>query len=522
MKSLIASKCLTSRPRLSNHQPLFGNTVSLIRYLLKWKHTERVTLTPEGFAYLTIAGFITIGSMIRNINLLILMTGIMFAPLLINWRLAVHRLRTLRGRRQLPSQMNANQMVNIQWSCDNSSGSVPAMNVIIKDRIQRAGEESQTLACEPHLTSTPNTYADLRYFGELRDLFFGRNIDRSLALPNIRFQRLLAGQTDTQSYRVLFPQRGRYWIGPTTINCWFPFGLILSRLYIGQECNVMVGPELGTLNPTWEKRLNSTATGNDSVRRSKATQEDTFYALRRWRSGDSRKNIHWRSTAKQRFPMVKQFVERNNRDFALVLDLFADDEQPQTSQDCEKVLSFAATTILSVKTILEGQAAIAICGKETDIYRSKTISGITTKTMPALSVAAGHQLPAIAEGIVSCLDSVSSGTPIYVVSSREMPVSLQLGLHFQTAQNDAESDDEQRQRMGYLTRRMRTGLPMVRWLSVQSEAFKEIFSMNKTPPNRPSSSDNPVPPNQRKVDPRQAMPSDLAEISEKWMDHAQR
>jgi len=156
--------------------------------------------------------------------------------------------------------------------------------------------------------------------------------------------------------------------------------------------------------------------------------------------------------------MVKQFVERNNRDFALVLDLFADDEQPQTSQDCEKVLSFAATTILSVKTILEGQAAIAIW----------------------------------------------------------------LGLHFQTAQNDAESDDEQRQRMGYLTRRMRTGLPMVRWLSVQSEAFKEIFSMNKTPPNRPSSSDNPVPPNQRKVDPRQAMPSDLAEISEKWMDHAQR
>ena len=70
--------------------------MSLIRYMLKWKHTERVTLTPEGFAYLTIAGFITIGSMIRNINLLILMTGIMFAPLLINWRLAVHRLRTLR------------------------------------------------------------------------------------------------------------------------------------------------------------------------------------------------------------------------------------------------------------------------------------------------------------------------------------------------------------------------------------------------------------------------------------------
>ena len=77
--------------------------MSLFRYIHRRKYYERVALTVEGIAYLTVVSFITIGSVLRNVNLLILMTGIMLAPLFINWRLAVHRARSLRGRRQLPS-----------------------------------------------------------------------------------------------------------------------------------------------------------------------------------------------------------------------------------------------------------------------------------------------------------------------------------------------------------------------------------------------------------------------------------
>ena len=93
--------------------------MSLFRYIRRRKYLERVTLTAEGFAYLTVASFLTIGSVLRNVNLLILMTGIMLAPLFINWRLAVHRVRSLRGRRKLPSRIHANQMVSVQWTCEN-------------------------------------------------------------------------------------------------------------------------------------------------------------------------------------------------------------------------------------------------------------------------------------------------------------------------------------------------------------------------------------------------------------------
>ena len=528
--------------------------MSLFRYIHRRKYYERVALTAEGIAYLTVVSFITIGSVLRNVNLLILMTGIMLAPLFINWRLAVHRARSLRGRRQLPSRINANQMVNVQWYCENLQGAVPAMNVIVKDAVRRAPAEAQTLGSDSHRVGNRLPEARQRLLGELRERLFTQKNSRKEAEAQVRFPRLMAGQTDIQTYQAFFPRRGKYWFGTADIYCSFPFGLILSRQRIGQESSMMVGPELGVLKPTWEKRLNSTAKGTDSVRRSRAIEDDDFFALRRWRSGDSRKNIHWRSTAKQRYPIVKQFVERNNRDFALVLDLFIDDNRPQTKQDCETVLSFAATTLLSVKTLVEGQAGIAVCGKTLEVYRSKTVGGIVAETTPALAIATGHQEPPVVNGIVSCLEAVSNGTPIYVISSRDMPADLSEGLQVEASNNEQNHNDteyayetvhDRLHHTNYINRRLRSGLPMVRWLNVQSQQFKEIFSFDKQPRHTAAVDQTQV--NQQEAAVEQTkqrsgieerpgiersgiersskgkvMPSDLADVSRKWSDHAKR
>ena len=512
--------------------------MSLFRYIHRRKYFERVALTVEGIAYLTVVSFITIGSVLRNVNLLILMTGIMLAPLFINWRLAVHRVRSLRGRRQLPSRINANQMVNVQWHCENLQGSVPAMNVIVKDSVGRAPAEAQRLGFDSYRAGNRLPKARQRLLGELRDRIFARPNDRKTAEIQVRLPHLLAGQTDIQTYQAFFPQRGKYWFGTAEIYCSFPFGLVLSRQRIGQEFSVMIGPELGVIKPTWEKRLNSIAKGTDSVRRSRAIEDDDFFALRRWRSGDSRKNIHWRSTAKQRFPIVKQFVERNNRDFALVLDLFIDDSRPQTAQDCETVLSFAATTLLSVKTMVEGQAGIAICGKMLDVYRSKTVGGIVAETTPALAVASGHQAPQVVNGIVACLEAVSNGTPIYVISSRDMPTDLSEGLQTETFNNQQNRSDtgppdegpgDRSHHENYVKRRFRSGLPMVRWLNVQSQDFNDIFSFDKEPrrtaipaPTQLNQQETPIQQVKQRSNVGKSMPSDLAEVAQKWIDHAKR
>ena len=69
---------------------------------------------------------------------------------------------------------------------------------------------------------------------------------------------------------------------------------------------------------------------------------------------------------------------------------------------------------------------------------------------------------------------------------------------------------------------------MVRWLTVQSDEFKEIFSMDKKQQHRSVTSpskENQSSTNQKETEARlanqQTTPTDLAEISEKWVGHAE-
>lgn len=482
--------------------------LSLFRYIRKRKHLERISLTPEGFAYLTVLSFIAIGSIVRNVNLLILMAGIMSAPLFLNWRLAVHRIRSLRGKRQLPKRIHANEMTSVKWICENSQYAVPAINVMVREQIHRTPTGNSPSPLDDDSGSRVRGGILHLWFGEILERVAGRSPNHPHAIA--RFPRLDAGQSEIQSYQVFFGHRGEYRLGPAELYCSFPFGLIVSRQRIGQETNFFVAPSLGTLSPSWEKRVNSVAKGAESVRRTRAVEEDDFFALRPWRSGDSRKNIHWRSTAKLGSPIVKQFVERNNRDFAIVLDLY-DGPSDHLQTQCETILSFATTALLSIGADVEGQVAVSICGRRSETFRCRTVSGVIADAIPAFSVAQGTATPDLVTGIVSCLESVSATTPIYVISSRQQPASLKSGLVVEAMTEpdgfNASKNSEARQRAAdrqarYTSRRIRQALPMVRWLDVSSEDFGNIYQRESIGRAASQTQDS------------------LKQVSTKWLKHA--
>ena len=66
-----------------------------------------------------------------------------------------------------------------------------------------------------------------------------------------------------------------------------------------------------------------------------------------------------------------------------------------------------------------------------------------------------------------------------------MPASLEFGSELEIdsdttdPEQDADAESKRNHRSRYVARRMRMGLPMVRWLNVQSDEFKEIFSFDK-------------------------------------------
>ena len=127
--------------------------------------------------------------------------------------------------------------------------------------------------------------------------------------------------------------------------------------------------------------------------------------------------------------------------------------------------------------------------------RSRTPLGIVSTVMRGLSVAHFSEDPQVEETLIQLSGFVSKGTPIYVVSSREMPQVL--NPETSTDQDATTTGDRESDRLG---RQLRQTLTLIRWLNVESEDFEKMFT-----PGRDLDSD-----------------AGLRKLSSKWAVHAQR
>ena len=266
-----------------------------------------IWMTREGVVYLTILLFVASGAILRSVNLLIFMAGMMSAPLFLNWRVQRHFLRHLRIRRILPGRIHAGHMVNIQWEVQNLSSRVSAWNLIIEDRLIKV-EAAVATERDPVETGSWMT-------------FYSPN-DEEAEYSQTSFLQVGSLDSEFRSYRCLFSKRGVYEMGPAKLKTSFPLGIVRASGSHTRQVQITVGPAIGTLSAQWEKRLRSTALGNEAAHRKVGVNEDEFYAIRAWRSGDNQRHVHWRSSAKRQEPMVRQFEQMSNRDLALVVDLF--------------------------------------------------------------------------------------------------------------------------------------------------------------------------------------------------------
>ncbi|MFK7767673.1 MAG: DUF58 domain-containing protein [Mariniblastus sp.] len=457
-------------------------------------------LTPEGWVFIVVLCFITVGALLRNVNLLILMAGMMYAPLMLNWRLGVVRLKSLHAARRYPNRIHANELTNVQWTCENNGRSMAAWNLVVNDTIERVPEAGQTMQHFDAESARDSESWFTRLFGEITKRLSQKNKNESVARVKLGFVRVDAGDQEVKNYRTYFAQRGKYYIGPAELSTTFPFGLIVSRRHYRYRETFFVAPETGKLNPTWEKRVQSIASGSESIKRQRALEEDEFHALRRWRSGDSKKNIHWRTSAKLGEPIVKQHDQQNNRDFALMIDLYCDKENEQLATRCELALSFAATAIFQMGIAVQGQIAIGVAGEETEICHSRSQKGIINDAMQRLSVAKYSDDPQVAEILFQLSGLVSKGTPIYIVSSRTCPSYLDPSFDAEDAGTLSGGSQTIDHQSAKLHRRFRQIIPLVRWIQADDALFNQMFTM----------------------EPNVVHESSLQKFSSKWTSHARR
>ena len=272
---------------------------------------RRLRLTREGIYYTLVVVAVMVGASVRQLNLLMLLGSLLTGPLLFSLVYGRVALRRIDVQRRLPPQLHVGERLTVDVTVANRRRWMSIWSIEIEDRLLR--EDGARAAAEPTRIGV--------YF------------------PTIR-----AGESRRGSYQGQLTRRGRYRFGPLKISTRFPLGLVRHTLLVEEPAELVVHPRLGRLARDWQL-VRQTVTGTQGVQRRGMLEAD-FYGLRDWRSGDNRRWIHWRTSARRGALVVRQFDERRSRDLAVLVDLWQPEKPSDEQLACvERAIGFVATLV---------------------------------------------------------------------------------------------------------------------------------------------------------------------------------
>jgi uncharacterized protein (DUF58 family) len=351
---------------------------------------SRTSISLEGWYYLIVMAFVVAGALMREINLLMVLFGMMLGAFLFSWRLARRASRGLRFRRRVPSVVGAGEPLTVDVEVRNPRRRGSGWALAVED----------TLRLELPL------------------------LDQAPSAARLFFQQVPAGQTRRQSYQGRLAQRGRYRFGPMRCVSSFPIGLLRETLTFDEPSHVIVYPRLGRLTAAWSRQRRDAVSGAQLVQRPVGLREGDYHGLREWRAGDSRRWIHWRTTARRGELMVRQFEQHRNHDLVLLVELW---QSPQPTDDeretIERVVRFAATLLSDRCGSGGGSLVLALAGRRPLVLRGPASQALYRDAMEQLAVADGVSVDALPDLLGQALDNLRGGADVVLVSTRSVDLS---------------------------------------------------------------------------------------------------
>ena len=417
-----------------------------------------IAVSREGWYFLFILTFIVFGSVLRQMNLLFLLAGLLICPLILNWRFAMTSIFFVSVKRHVPRVTNAGQVTFVEMEINNSHPRITCWSLVVRDRIRRYLAQptgAQPTEAQPDAQSVS---------GEQH-----QNLEERVSTENEEIEVIAAqvppGGTVSVSYRCFFSERGKYEFGHSTVSSSFPVGLVKASFHSLDQSTVYVGPPLGQLTPVWHRRMQSMVAGSQANQRRRGIEQDEFYGLRKWQSGDSRRWIHWRSTAKSQNLMVRQFDQQGDRDLAVVLDFWCEPQLAgqQANDNAELAASAYATILTEMDHWIRGQVVTAICADETTAVSGQAQSHVFAALTEKLAVMRPAPSNGIREALAEISVNSSKGTPIIVISTRPQP---------EFAERDPLLDSA----LGRLT-----------WITSGTPSMEELFHLDRTAIDRNAS-----------------------------------
>jgi uncharacterized protein (DUF58 family) len=389
-----------------------------------------VTICREGVYYLFVLAFIVGGATLRDINLLFILAGMMVGPLLFNWRFVAQSLRQLSISRRLPEQIFAGRPFRVEICGQNQRRRLGSWMVVVDDCVQPEGADREG----EKQRARPNA---------------------SVVLPHVA-----AGGMQAAAYQVTLPQRGRYRFGPLWVSTRFPMGLVKATARLKHFQRVVVWPRLGRLAPSWLRLLDSRRVGRQTTHHRQGPIDGDYYGLREWRPGDSKRWIHWRTTAKMGKLAVRQFEQQQNQDLALVLDLWLPANPRDEDQGrVEVAVSFVATLVNELARRGGSRLTIALAARQRGHWSATASPLFARQSLERLALVDAAAENRLAETLSEVVSGLPLGTQVVVISTRG---SLLASL----GRSEPFAARHRHQR----------ALGSVIWLDVDSEEVRRMFA----------------------------------------------
>lgn len=348
---------------------------------------RRTRLTREGWYYLLVLAFVVTGAMLREINLLLIMAGLLVGPLLINWRMVIWSLQPLRASRRVAESVVAGETLSVDIAIQSRASwlrklAPSAWCVTVDDLLRRV--ESR----EPPLRS------------------------------GVMFWRIPRGQSARVSYRGRLLRRGRYVFGRLAVSSSFPLGLVRRTILVDAPQDLLVLPRLGRLTPAWRALCRRTLYAPQGQRTPQVALEGDFHSLRDWRPGDARRQIHWRTTARRRAPVVRRLERPRNPEVVILLDLWRPYEDGSLDVPTERAISFAATVVNDICRQGQGRILLGTAAGRTAVYRGPASTALLHECLAHLATVEGSREDHFDALVTDMLSDVRRDAQVVVVTTR--------------------------------------------------------------------------------------------------------
>lgn len=343
----------------------------------------KVMITREGWYYLGMLGFIIAGAVIRDINLLYIMAGMMMGPMLYSIYASTKSLRRLGIRRRFQSLVGVGSPTYVEIATEKPKNSSPAFATIVRDEIRRKGDRRNSA-------------------------------DMSLFFPHIP-----AGGSAEASYRACLQKRGEYLLGPMRASTSMPLGLFRATIVDSEKESLLVSPQLGELSSAWSRRLDLRKDGSQRSVRRRGKAGGDFYGMGEWRNGDSRSWIHWRTSAKRNKLTVRQFEKRINQNLVVILDLWQSRDVSSPNKAVETAISFAATLLFEYGKHGSTHMVIASVSSPSFELQGTSSPVLRQELMERLAVVESTSTDTLSEVLISVLPKATSNTKVVLVSPTE-------------------------------------------------------------------------------------------------------